>query len=312
MRALFVAANAVAWFVTVAWCATASAVMAQNAPGGPTADAQALFAAGDIPGCLKKISAQLGSKSVKRDSAERYDLLMLRGECLMKLKQRNPAVQSFDTAATVMKGRNDRNRAAAATALAVLVKASPDFKYPSKAQAERSGIDIIDPSSRREAMAALFQDLKARLAPDVSKALQDKSLVSTQKRLREFWELYAVEFAATGDTASTAATLQELGGHARGLIGEELERLITRLEQLSDLAGMPVWGSDVLGYRGLNTDERTELKQIADYLVQIQRTVENGRRISRALGTTGENWDVLLADCAVARDTAQEAYDRRY
>jgi len=51
---------------------------------------------------------------------------------------------------------------------------------------------------------------------------------------------------------------------------------------------------------------------MADYLVQIQRTVENGRRISRVLGKTGENWDGLLADCAVARDVAQQTYDRRY
>ena len=51
---------------------------------------------------------------------------------------------------------------------------------------------------------------------------------------------------------------------------------------------------------------------MADYLIKIQRTIENARRIARALGSTGENWDGLLADCAVARDVAQQAYDRRY
>ena len=304
MRALFVAVVAIACLLT------ASPLMAQAAPARNAEEAQAAFASGDYQGCLRKTSGLLSS--AKRDSVERYDLLMLRGECLVRLKQRNAAAQAFQSAAGVMKGRRDLARTASATAIAVLVRESPDFTYKSKANSERTGIDIIEPSTRRVAMAALFDDLKARLTPEVDKALREKSLVSTHKRLRDFWELYAVEFSATGEAASTASTLQELGDHTRGLIGDELERLTTRLEQLKDLSEDPAWTSQGISHRGLNSNERAELKQTADYLTQIQRTVENGRRISQALGRTGENWESLLADCAEARDAAQEAYDRRY
>ena len=66
-----------------------------------------------------------------------------------------------------------------------------------------------------------------------------------------------------------------------------------------------------MSYRGLNSNGK-ELQKMATYLVQIQQTAENARRIGGASGNTGENWDTLLADCTVARDAAQNAYDRRY
>jgi hypothetical protein len=282
---------------------------------GPRAtvdDAHADFIAGDFPACMRKTSALLSSNGVKRDSPERYDLLMMRGECLLRLKQRPAAAEAFEAAAAVMKNRRDLPRVASATSLAVLVKASPDLTYRSKKHASSSGIDIVEPSTRGEAMTALFDDLSAKVAPAIDKALLDKSLVSTEKLLREVWELYTVEFAATGDTVATAAKLKELGAHVRALVGDELDRLTTRLEQLRDLAAEPTWVTQAISYRGLNSNERTELRQMADYLMQIQRTVENGRRISRALGTTGETWETLLADCAVARDVAEQAHDRRY
>jgi hypothetical protein len=98
----------------------------------------------------------------------------------------------------------------------------------------------------------------------------------------------------------------------RELIDEELNQLSNRLDQLKDLASEPTWVTQAISYRGLTTNERNELQKMADYLMEIQRTVENGRRISRLFGRTGENWDALLADCAVAKDVAQQTYDRRY
>jgi hypothetical protein len=306
MRALLIALCAAACLVAVSQAA------AQTPPPKTLEDAQSAFDSGDYKGCLRQVASLLSSNAVKRDSPERCDLLLLRGECLLRLKQRAPAAEAFDKAAAVTKGRGDLPRTAHATALAALVKASPDLKYTPKTRPGDPAIDIVEPATRRDAMQALFEDLQKQLAPDVEKALQDKSLASTQRRLKQFWELYSVEFTAAGAATSTEATIQDLGGHARELIAEELDRVIDRLEHLSDLAGEPVWGEEVMSYRGLRTAEQNEIRQAASYLMEIQRTVENGRRIARALGRTGENWDALLADCAVARDAAQRAYDRRY
>jgi hypothetical protein len=270
MRALIVAFNSIACLVTV------SQVVAQAPPGRAIEDARAQFASGDFQSCLRGTSALLSS--AKRDSVERYDLLMLRGECLLRLKQRNAALPAFEAAAAVTKGRRDVARTATATATAVLVRESPDLTYKPKGRSDRSGIDVVEPATRREAMGALFEDLKARLAPEVDKALRDKALASTNKRLRDFWELYAVEFAATGDAASTAGTLQELGGHARGLIGDELERVTTRLEQLKDVATEPAWTNQGISHRGLNSNDRSSAPS---------RTAGASARCSGGPGRTG-------------------------
>jgi hypothetical protein len=278
-----------------------------------TAAAHAAFDKGDYRGCLGTISKLLTNSDYKSDSPERFDLLMLRGECFLRLKQKPGAQAAFEAAAKMMRKQEDVQRCAAATALASLVKAStPALVYvPKKGGAD--GVDIIEPASRLKAMALLMADLRERVRPQFTKAMNDESLVPTHNLLKPAWELYSVEMAATGDTAATSEKLQELGGHARKLIGNEVKRLNTRLDQLEDLAGEATsfdygYGG---GVRGLRTEERNELQRLADDLVKIEETIHNGRRIARLLGRNGENWDALLAECDVARDNAQRAYDRR-
>src|SRR5690349_9206335 len=59
------------------------------------AAARADFDKGDYKACLGKISKLLTTGAYKSDSPERYDLLMLRGECLLQLKQRPGAQAAF-------------------------------------------------------------------------------------------------------------------------------------------------------------------------------------------------------------------------
>lgn len=277
------------------------------------AAAQADFDKGDYRGCLGKISKLLTTGAYKSDSPERYDLLMLRGESLLRLKQRQGAQAAFEAATKMMRKQEDVQRAAAATALVVMVKAStPALTYQQKKGGD--AVDIIEPISRQKAMGRLMEDLRAKVRPDFQKAINDDSLVPTHNLLRPAWELYSVEMAATGDTALTSEKLQELGAHARKLIAAELTALNRRLDQLEDLAGEPVGGDYGYGggVRGLRTEERNELERSAKDLVQVEETIQNGRRIARLFGRSGENWDALLAECSVARDSAQRAYDRRY
>ena len=120
------------------------------------------------------------------------------------------------------------------------------------------------------------------------------------------------------DSASHTRTTHKPNGLQEWLIGEELTKLSTRVQQLNDMAREPtlVSGSratgDSIGYRGLTSPERDELHKIADYLVNIRAVCEEGRRIAMRLGNNGEKWDRLLAECADACDTAQRAYDARY
>src|SRR4051794_14531765 len=67
------------------------------------AAAQADFDKGDYKGCLGKISKLLTTGAYKSDSPERYDLLMLRGESLLRLKQKQPAQAAFEAAMKMMR-----------------------------------------------------------------------------------------------------------------------------------------------------------------------------------------------------------------
>jgi hypothetical protein len=301
------------WVASILVACHAGTAAAAGPQVKPTlAAAKADFDAAEYPACLGKISTLISS--TRSDSVERYDLLMLRGECMLRLKNRAPALTAFDAASAVGRRQNDVKRVAASTALSQLVKASPNLVYrsPKAASDEGGGIDIIEPASRQKAMGVLLADLSEKIAPQFNKVLsEEKSLASTDAMLKGMWELYSVELAATGDTVATSEKLEALGAHAQKLIAAELDTIKTRLDQLEDLAGEPVGGYHEATYRGLRTDERNELKQQSDYLMKVQRTVENARRIARLLGRTGERWDALLADCAVARDSAQRAYDRR-
>jgi hypothetical protein len=331
MNAVFTLVAAVACSATLLLCVAESAVAADPpaaqpppAPQKPDqqqqpltfATVQADFDKADYRNCLGKISKLLTTGAYKSDSPERYDLLMLRGECLLRLKQKQGAQAAFESAAKMMRKQEDVQRASSATALVALVKAStPALAYQSKKAGGGDAVDIVEPGSRQKAMGLLMQDLREKVRPDFKKAMNDDSLVPTHNLLRPAWELYSVEMAATGDTALTSERLQELGAHAQKLIGGELKRLNSRLDQLEDLAAEPTWGD--FGYggggvRGLRTEERNELQGLAKDLVQVEETIHNARRIARLLGRTGENWDAMLAECAVARDSAQRAFDRRY
>lgn len=292
---------------------------AAPAPAATLGSAQAEFDKGDYRACLSKITQAL--PTAKKDSPERFDLLLLRAECMLRVKQRHGAVTAIEAAIETAKRQRDLGRAAKATALDVLVEAAaPGFTYPPKKAAARPAdfqvseaeFDITETASRQKAMGLLLEDLRARVQPRIDQALDDTSLKSTDAVLRAMWELYSVEQAATGDTADTSRKLEALADHARELLQSEVKRLVTRLDQLEDLAGEATWVNDTGGIRGLRSDERKELEQMTQDLAQIQSAGENARRIARLFGRTGEKWDPLLAECADARDSAQRAHDRRY
>ena len=306
MRALWVLVSIAMWMT-----AGAAGVFAAPEPG-TLEDARATFKARNYPECLKKIGSALASNP-KPTPDERYDLLMMRGECLLKLKQSVGAISAFETASGIFKDKGDVARVAQAKALATLTKEAPGGRYKNKNGEE---LDIADSFQRKQALLALFEERSVKVRPAMDKALSGNSLVPIQKLLPASWELYTLEFTAIGEAPITLTKVKEMGERARDLIKTELQQINSRVDNLNDLAGEPTLSGNVgnqsISYRGLNSHERDELHGIADTLVKIQPVLEQGRRLNRLFGGTGEVWDGLLADCAEAKETAQQAYDRRY
>jgi hypothetical protein len=276
--------------------------------------AQADFNAGQYRSCLQKIAQVLNSKAAAPGSPARYDLLMLRGECMLQLKEADLAASAFTSASTVFKGEGDLKRMAAARAMSVLVKASPRLQY--KGSKDAQPIDIVTPDSRKQAMMALFDDRFATTTSKIEAAMKSNSLVPIHDLFPVMGDLYALELTATGDTARTMPAIRSVGEHARQLITAELDRLRKRVDELDDLANAPTLSSgnlnQTLSYRGLNSNERNELHDAADELVKIEKVAQEGRRIAQRLAGPVGAWDAILGECNDVKDVAQQAYDRRY
>lgn len=277
-------------------------------------DAKKDLEAGQYRQCLQKVSKLLVARTAVQDSADRYNLLMMRGECLLQMKQASGAEAAFNSASSVMKSQADVASAASAHAVAVLIDASPDLSYHPAAPADAPAISILDAASRKKAMLAITEDRKKALTPKVEGALKDSSLASSQQLLPDLWDLYCVQFAATGDAADTLATLKSVGTHARELIEAELKRSRDRVAAMNESAGQPnlaAQDATAVTLRGLTPDERTELQKMSSDLEKITSVCHRGRLINRRFGGTGENWDTLLADCSELRDEVQSALAAR-
>jgi len=239
------------------------------------------------------------AKVLKADNvttAERYDLLMLRGEALLQLRQKPAAIAAFDEAAVVSRNDEDFSRPALARATVTLLRQSQGMSYRSKEPGR--DIPLLKPEDRRRAMTALLADLLPGARKQVEQATRGRTLVPIEKLIPEIGDAYCLELIGTGKTEQTLPLVQQLGRHARGLIEGELARLNLRISQLTEASTDLAWvDGDILYKRGLTSPEQNELREMIPYLRRIQLVARDGRRINLRVGGDGENWDRLIADC---------------
>jgi tetratricopeptide (TPR) repeat protein len=301
--------------VLVVLLAFAKTGLAAPPPAPTLADAQADFDAKQYKPALQKISKALTATDAKSAREARYDLFMLRGECLLRVNERTLAIDAFRSAARTMKDDGDIHKAAAAGGTALLIEASRNLKYKSTRPPGAEPIDIVEPESRKQALSALFDERLAAAGPKVSKAVESEQLTPMLDLLPTMRELYVIEDAAKGDAPQTIPLLKSVGERARGLITAELSRVNRRLDDIEDGLTQDVYLSvrNIQGVRerGLSTAEQKELRDAHDYLGKIAKVAQQGRWIARRLGGAGEAWDAILADCSETRDAVESLAARR-
>ena len=297
--------------VAVLWMTAAIAAAQQ-----PTiAEAQADFDKGQYRTSLQKIARLLSAPTAKANPTERYDLLMLRGENMLALKEAALAADAFETAARTVKTGDDVKRLGQARGMAILVRASPGLKYTRKGSDEPP-IDIASRDSRTAAMNALLAERIVTVEPKVKSALEATSLLPIKDLMPALGEMYSLEIATAGESKVAVPLAQTLGEHARKLIETELTRIGSRIDELYAMASAPTLssnpGAQTLSYRGLTSPERKELQDAADYLVNIEKVAQEGRRVNLRFGGTGDVWDRILGEIGDLKDAAQRVYDRRF
>jgi hypothetical protein len=270
-------------------------------------NAQSDFSAGQYRACIQKIANLLTGASAPARSLQRYDLFLLRAECLLRLNEAKLAAEAFDSAARVLKGTEHLQRIANARASADLIRASPALKFMSKGTAE--SLDIIPDESRAKAMAALLKDKLLVVKPQVADALTSLSIQTVRAVLPELTDAFMLEVAVAGPSAPETLTLaKSLGQHARTMLTEELNRYDEMVDELSSLATSPAEATAQdapIRARGLLPGEKEQLRRSAEGLEAVEYTALDGRRMSLRVGGETAVWDAVLSLCAECRQRAR-------
>jgi hypothetical protein len=157
---------------------------------------------------------------------DRYELLMLKGESHLQLRQAKPAADAFAAAA---KETDDQNHAAIARATQRLVRDAKGMKIQRKSAGKGDrgpqSVDLLDRDKRGEAFSIVYDDARTAAEPTVKVALRARTLPPIAEALELLDGLADLEVATTGGVAANEATRQDLGERASSLIEKELERM---------------------------------------------------------------------------------------
>jgi hypothetical protein len=286
--------------------AATAAVFAQ----GPSSveNIRALVTSGDYRTALQKIHKELAGSI--QDQPNRYELLMLQGECQLQLRDRIGAATAFKSAA---KAAADVSQLTAARAHALIVERSTMGRYlprPGARADEAIDIMLIDP--RKQAMMAYREELWSQCQPQLAAALRADQLPPIEKVFVRLADVYCLERFATDADGDAKQALQDLGSHALNLMRSELLKLGNRVDYLTLVANSSSdnngWNS---GRMGLTSQQRDEVKAMLPYLNEIRERATEYRQVAAKLGGDEAKWSTLVADAVAATSDAQSLYNDR-
>jgi len=246
--------------------------LSSTASAAVSSDDQTMFDQGRYQPLLVQLNQELASK--KTAAGDRYDLLMLKGETLLRTKATGGAADAFTAAAAV--GADD-NAIAIAKGTASLIKHSGLGKYQPKAKSgskdSPAAIDIVDPTSRKTAFAAYFADLLTTLQPQVDRAANMTSLSPIITLAKQVAEARNVEVAGTGADAQSKDLLTKLATRAGDLMNAILKPMD---QQISTVTKDAAAQQKKMGKRepansfsSLSADDADELDNIVSSAEQV-------------------------------------------
>lgn len=255
---------------------------------------------------LDKINKLVFSSTKEMYPAERFELLMMKGECQLQLKDRMGAATSFKAAAKIAE---NLDQFAAAQANALIVEKSAMGVFSPPYGSNEKPIDILSIDSRKKAMAILQRQIWSKSQPEIDAALRANTLPPIETAFSRMVDAYLLEGAATGDAKDTGKAMRELGSHAFGMMQAELKRLAWRVEQFNLLANAIEDDDD--DPRGLEMGERNELRSMLPYLAKIHERASDYRGLAARLEGDRQKWDALAADAADALAKGESLVNQR-
>jgi hypothetical protein len=230
-----------------------------------------------------------------KEAAERYELLMFKGECRLQLGDSIGASSAFRSAA---RSASDLQPFAVATANALLFDRAIGGKFTPRDRSAAEPIDVRPVESRSGAMLLLRDEMRRQYNSQIDAALRAQQLPYIETVFKPVAEMYLLELCATGQADEAGALARQLGARALGLMRDEVRKSdarVDRLSQVSNSSGVDALGRES-GRMGLTSQQRVELKRMIPYLVKIRDRATEYRRIAARIGGEPAKWDALVAD----------------
>jgi hypothetical protein len=239
---------------------------------------------------LKDLVRILDLRGPPTAAYDRAEMLQLRAECQLQLRQTSAAQASLDAAVKEARGSKDvppnPDRLGQALALSALVAKSPNLLYAPKS---RTGplapkpINILDRTARPAACKALFDDSLPDVKTRVRIALDASAMPPVLDAAKAVATLRALEKAGTGDDAQSKRLAEELAPRAVLRLGNSVADMDGAARTIVSAANMvystpavrvnPVTGvrtfDQIARRRGLVGDDAARLKSIQQTCAQI-------------------------------------------
>lgn len=258
---------------------------------------------GDHRAALTKISRMLSSTAGESQPGERYQLLMLKAECQLQLKDRIGSVTTFKSAA---KAAGNLVELASARANALIIYGSSSGEYKPPNAVGEPPIDILNVDSRKGAMARMQREVWTKHKNELEQAMRADTLPPIERVFVAVADAYFLELGATGEAKQTGQTMRDLGTRAYRLMRDEASRYARQVDQLGQLANSTDafgrWGG---ARRGLMPADRNELRDTIAYLGKMQGRAREYREVAARLEGDGPRWDSLVAEITDALFEAQ-------
>jgi hypothetical protein len=239
----------------------------RGAPLPTTQQIQQMLDSKQYPEVLRESQRMLTLKGAAAKDVDKYDVLMLRAEAQLQLKQQGPAVESYNKA---IKETSDPTKAGVPKAMVTLIQKSKAFMYTPKPSNDPTHpgapLNILEPKERKMALKALFDDewkpTQAKI--DALKKRGNTSLTPIIEASGLAGEMRGLEIAATGTDAQTSTALADLTDNASRLMTDYLDRSTKRVEEVDRAANLPQSNNmNETNRMGLTAAEANDLRDIA-------------------------------------------------
>ena len=203
---------------------------------------RASFEDGDYPRTLQQVARALAVKGDAAGQYERHELLMLKGEAHLRLKNITAASAAFEEAA---RSATHAKAVAVGTVSAELVRRSRNLQYTPPATKKEKGaaaaakaepIDITDADGRARAVAAMLDDAKGRVAADVKAARAGTTLPPIVDALAMVRDLRLLELAAGDESGAAGEMAAGLAERARTLAERPVQTMAERVATIEKVA----------------------------------------------------------------------------